>query len=470
MMRSRVLAGVATMAVVAAACGGGDSGGPQTEQGALDAVKRSQEAVLQGDADGVIDFLSAECRESIDEDEVRLALGFAAAFLGDEVDLDAIEVETSIEEFDGDTAEVSVEYVLPEDSAVDDLFFSTETIDVMYEDGKWVAEDCDFGDDSEQAADELNEELAAAGLAATRDDPAPAGNATPVGGGFTVSVDLFAPDAYEAVQSAGGFMSEPEPGNVLVLVDVTIGYRGSDEPVGVGELYFTGVGGTSAVGVDFYGCSGMEGELDAFGTALMSGGVTSGSICGEVPASDVDGLLLNVGPNFSDNLVFIDPAVPAASSTPVTGSTGPDPDGDLTEGRNAPIAVGTPTDVGEGWTMTVNGLNPDADGTLAANEFNDPAPAGSVFVLVDLTLEYEGEETGSATAIDLHMVGDSNLAVRSGSCSVSWDGELDRFSEVFDGGTLTGELCFRVPESDLDSIVLLATAEFGGDPEVFAVG
>jgi hypothetical protein len=389
-MRSRVLASVATAALVLAACGGGDSGGPQTEQGALDAVKKSQEAVFKGNADDVLDFLSAECRESVDEDEVKLVLGLTTAFLGDEVDLDAIEVETSIEEFDGDTAEVRVEYILPEDTDVEDLFFSSETVDVMYEDGKWVAEDCDFGDDTEQAADDLAEELAAAGLAATRDDPAPAGVATPVGGGFTVSVDAFDPDAYESVQAAGGFVNEPEAGNQLVRIDVTVGYQDSDEPVGVGEVYFTGVGGANAVGIDFYGCSGIEDELDAFGTALLSGGVTSGAICAEVPADDVTGMLLNVGPNFSDNLVFIDPAAPASTPTEVTGLTGPDPDGDLAAGRADPIPVGTATDVGEGWTVTVNGLNPDAAGTLAVNEFNDPPPSGSAFVLVDLTLQYEG--------------------------------------------------------------------------------
>ena len=105
-MRSRVLASVATAALVLAACGGGDSGGPQTEQGALDAVKKSQEAVFKGNADDVLDFLNAECRESVDEDEVKLVLGLATAFLGDEVDLDASEVETSIEEY-------TPQYLLP---------------------------------------------------------------------------------------------------------------------------------------------------------------------------------------------------------------------------------------------------------------------------------------------------------------------------------------------------------------------
>jgi hypothetical protein len=112
-----------SLAVVVAACGGGDGGGPQTEQGALDAVRKAQKAVLDGDSGAVINFMSAECRELVDEDEVKLMVGLAAAFIGDEIDLDAVEVSTEIESFSEAEAEVSVSYSMPEESAVDDLFF-----------------------------------------------------------------------------------------------------------------------------------------------------------------------------------------------------------------------------------------------------------------------------------------------------------------------------------------------------------
>jgi len=470
-MRSRVLAAVASTAIVVSACGGGSSsGGPQTEQGAMDAVANAQRALFSGDSGDVMNFLNADCRERVDEDEVKLLLAFAVGMLNEtDIDLDDVEITTSIDDYDGDTAEVKVEYVMPDGSDGDDsLFFSDERIDVMYEDGKWVAEDCDFSDDSEQQADELAEELEAAGLTGTRDDPVPAGTAAPVGQGFTVSIDAVDPDAFAAVEAGGGWASEPEAGNQLVMVDVTVGYSGSEEPVDVGDVSFTAVGGTSGVGVDFYGCSGLDDELRSYDTALMNGGVASGAICGEVPSSDIAGMVLNVGANFSDNTVFFDPAVSAASPTAVTGASGPQPDGDLTDDRNAPIPVGTATDIGEGWTLTVNGVDPDAAGTLAANEFNDPAAPGSAYVLVDVSLQFDGEGSGTGTAADLHLVGDSNVAARAG-CSVSWDGELDRFAEVFAGGTIQGELCFEVAAADVASAVLLAGAEWGEEPEVFAL-
>lgn len=459
------------MALVVAACGGGDSGGAQTEQGAMDAVAKAQRAVLDGDSGGVMGFLNAECRAGVDEDEVKLLLAFAVGLLSDaEFDLGDVEINTSIDEYDGDTAEVRVEYVMPDGSDGDDsLFFSDETVDVMYEDGKWVAEDCDFGDDSEQQADDLAEALESAGLAGTRDDPVPAGTAAPVGQGFTVSIDAVDPDAYDAVQAGGGWASEPAAGNQLVMIDVTVGYAGEEEPVDVGSVSFTAVGGTSGVGADLFGCSGLDTELESYNTGLMNGGVASGSICGEVPSADVAGMVLSVGVNFSDSSVFFDPATTGASTSPVVGASGPQPDGDLTDDRVDPIPVGTATDIGEGWTITVNGVDPDAAGTLAANEFNDPAAPGSAYVLVDVSLQYDGEESASATAVELRLVGDSNVASRSG-CSVSWDAELDRWADVFTGGTLTGEVCFEIPAGDVASALLLAGAEWGEDPEVFALG
>jgi hypothetical protein len=300
----------------------------------------------------------------------------------------------------------------------------------------------------------------------------PAQTASPVGKGFTVSVDTLDSDAYDAIEAAGGFISEPDAGNQLVMIDVTVGYSGEEEPAGVGDLNFQIVGGTSAVGVDLYGCSGLDARLDSYNYSLLSGGVVSGAICGEVPTDDIAGMLLNVGTNYDSNQVFFDPAASPASATAVSGSSGPSADGDLTADRTAPIAAGTATDIDEGWTLTVNGPDADAVAAIAAVDFNDPAPAGHEYYVVGITLEYGGEDSASATAVDISVVGDSNVATRAGSCSVSnFDGELDRFSDVFSGGTLTGGLCFLVSSADVDSLQLLATTDFfGGEPDVFAIG
>lgn len=452
-----------------AACGGGGPVSlPATEQGAADAVLAAQRGVLDGDGDAVIAFMSEECLETVDASEVRLAVRFVGALMEDEdLELGEIEIVTSVADFDGDTAEVEVDYVLP-DGAENDLLFGDTTVDVMYEGGRWVAEDCEFGDEGEIEADELADELAALGYAGSREDPIPFGVGAPVGAGFTVSVDAIDTDAYDAMEAAGAFYAEPEEGNAFVLVDVTVGYGGGDEPQSIGELSFSVVGGTSSVGHDVYGCSGLERELDSFGTSLMSGGVTSGALCGEVPIDDIDGLTIAIGRSFSDNTVFFDPT---ASGDPVavTGATGPQPNGDLSEGRQNAIAIGTATDVGEDWTVTVNGVSADAAGVIAENEWNDPAPAGFEYVLLDVTLAFDGDGSSSASAVTLDLVGDANVTTRAGDCSVSFDSQLDRFADVFSPGEVTGEVCFLVRSSDVPSLVLLTTAGWGDEPEVLAI-
>lgn len=469
---TRVTAAIAALAMVGAACGGGDgaSGGtPQTEEGAADAVRNAQRALLEGDGDGVLNFMSETCLETVDEDEVRLAVRFIESLVEDEdFELDEVDVETTVEEFDGDTAEVAVEYVLPDGAEDDDLFFGVTTLDVIYENGRWVEEGCSFGDEDAAEGEDLAAGLEALGYAGTRDDPVPFGVGAPVGAGFTVSIDAIDTDAKDTIDAGGGYYGDPDPGNQYVLVDVTVGYTGEDEPQSLGELSFSVVGGSSSVGVDLYGCSGYEGELNSYGTALMSGGVTSGALCGEVPSADVDGLALAVGRSFSDNTVFFDPSA-TGSPVPVEASTGPQPDAALTEDRQAPIAVGTATDVEEGWTLTVNGVVEDGDALIAAEDFNDPAPSGFEYVLVDLTLAFAGEGSASPSAVDIDVVGDSNVTRAGGSCSVTFEGQLDSFAEVFAPGEVSGAQCFLVASDDVDSLVLLATASWGDDPEVFAI-
>ena len=470
-MKGRRGAGaIAALAIVGAACGGGDAAEtPQTEAGAAEAVKRAQEGVLQGDGDAVLAFMSDECRATIDEDEIRLAVRFLGSlFEEDDVDLGDVEVITTLEEYDGDTAEVAIEYVLPDGLEDDGLFFNETTVDVVYENDRWVDAGCEFGDEDEIEADELATQLDALGYAGTRDDPIPLGVGAPVGAGFTVSVDAVNPDAKAEIDAGGGFYGDADPGNQYVLVDLTVGYSGSDEPASIGDLSFSVVGGSSSVGGDLFAGSGVARELSAYGTSLLTGGVTSGALCGQVPTADIDGMALAIERSFSDNTVFFDPTI-SGTAVAVEGASGPQPDGSLTAERQDPIAVGTATDVGEGWTLTVNGLNPDAAAVIAANDFNEPAPDGSEYVLVDVTLAFAGEGSMSPAAVDLDLVGDSNVAVGGGGCSVSFDSELDRFADVFAPGEVTGEVCFLVASSDVASLQLLGATGFGNEPEVFAV-
>lgn len=463
---------IAALAWASAGCGGGSVSDEATEEGAIAAVRRSQLGLLRGDADAVIGFLNQECRDSVDEDEIRLALGFIEAFIGDEVDLDKIEVDATIESFDGDTAEVAVTYQLPDGADADEFGFAESSIDILFENGKWVADGCDFGDGGAQAeADDLAEQLEALGYAGTRDDPVPTGVGAPVGDGFTVSIDGVDPDAAAAIEAGGGYVSEPDPGHRHVIVEATIGYVGEDEPMSIGSISFTGIGGSSASGTDFYGCNGMERELSTFSTRLLSGGVVSGYLCAEVPIDDIDGMLVDVGPSFGDLSVVFDPTASAATPSPVTGTPGPDPDGALAAGRENPIALGTATQLGDDWTLTVNGIRTDGTAVLAAaSEYNDPPATGIEYVLVDVTVAYSGDEPSYVSSVQMEAVGDGNVAIAGGSCSSSWDEALDMFTELYADGSVSGEVCFPVAASDVSSLQLLASSGWGEESEVFALG
>jgi hypothetical protein len=467
--RGRGTAMAAVITVVAAACGGSGGGAP-TEEGAMEAVEDLNRGLLRGDAGAVLDFLSQDCRDSIDEDQVTLGIAFISALMSEgDVDLDDIGITTSIEEFDGETASVLVEWDVP-DGADDGFGFEDETIDVVYEDGKWVSAECEFEDTSEADERALDEALAELGYAGTRDEPVPAGVAVPVGGGYYVSIDAVDTDPAARLEAEGAFMSEPEAGVQRVLVDVTVGFDGDGEPESVGGGSLSIVGGASAVGADLFGCSGAESELPMFRMSLMRGGAASGSVCADVPVDDVPGMVVSVSEGFGDRSVYFDPTTTA--STPVAFETvsGPHPDGELTEARQSPIALGTATDIGEGWTLTIDGANlAGTEAVLAASEFNTPPIEGEEYVLVTMTLAYDGEDDSSSPFdASIRVVGDSNVAISS-TCPISLDTQLDEFSDVFQGGAVSGDMCFRVPVDDTSSLVLLAATGFDEEFQVFAL-
>ena len=465
--RSKLI-GAAGLLFVVAACGGDSVGQPQTEEGALAAVKTATEGALQGKSGAVLNFLSAECRANVDEDEVKLAVSLAPAFFGDlfeDFDLGDIDAVPTIVSYEGDKARVDVAYRGPDGTDVDTLGLSSDTMNIEYDGKKWVDTGCDFEDTSQIDADRTADALAELGYAATREDPVPRSVGAPVGNGYVVSVDAMNPDGAAAIEAMDGFLSEPEPGEQFVLVSVTVGYNGSDEPQSVNGFNAQIIGGASSVGFDNFGCGSFDSQLSSSSSKLFAGGIISGDFCFVVPGEEIPGMLLSMQGGFgSDSGTIFDPNAAADTPVPVVGSTGPSADGDYTPGRQAPTALGQPVDLGDGWTITINGSEPDATATLlAANEFNDPPPAGFVYSLVDMTLAFDGdEEPSSIFSVSVDVVGDSNVS--GSNCSVSdVPDEIDRFADLFKGGSLSGNQCFVVNADDLDSLVVFASADFFSD-------
>lgn len=471
----RTISLFATAAIVASACGGGSSSPqPQTEEAAVEAATKAIRGTFVNNSGDVIDFLSEECRSNVDTGEVKQALALGQVFLqSDDYDLNDIGVTGTIKDFSPDAATVDVELIPPE--GADDLGFlslSSDEVDVIYENGKWVGTECDFEDTAESDAEDLQAELDAIGVAGTADDPAPASLAVPVGEGFTIAITDYTPDAAAMIEEIDGSPPFIEDGEMISLLAYDIAYNGTDEPSNLNSTNLQLVG-SDGVGISQTSCGNIPNQTYFGSTEVFTGGSRSTVACfSAAPAAFPTPPIVSVEAGFSGSAVFFDASATAESPTSVTGTTGPSPDGSLTDDRTAPNALGTAVDIGDGWTLTINDTNLDAEAdVIAANEFNDPAPEGEVYVLVDVTMGYDGDEaSASLFSVDLDLVGDSNLSANSSCSASSLPDELDTFSELFAGGSVTGSLCFLADANDVSSLVAYATGEpFSDNYEFFSL-
>ena len=459
-------------ALLAAGCGGGSATQPATEQGAQDAVKAGLIATLDGDIGGVYNFMSQGCQDSSDREDVKSTLLLVKLFLGDSgLDINSSTINTSITSFDGSTARVATEYVGPapeDDSGVE---FGSDDVKVFYENGRWVADDCEFGDSTEVDAEATGDALADMGLAGSRAEPVPADIAVPIGSGYSISFNGLDLNAEATIKAQDGFVSDHGPNEQLVIASVTIGYEDRVEPAQANSVTITAVG-PSSVAIDSWGCGNFDSALSNQAWEIFSGAVVAGDVCFVVPTDQVNGLVFRATVGFSDSAVFFDPSLSPASPSPVTGTTGPADGGDFSAARLAPTPKGEVADLGEGWTIKVLGFTPDASEIIAsAADWNDPAPVGRTYSLVDVAVTYDGtEEPASLLSLSFFVVGNSNVAVHR-NCNVSEiPNQLDKWGELYPGAAVSGQLCFAVPAGDLDSAVFYARATFfDDDPHVLAL-
>ena len=140
--------------------------------------------------------------------------------------------------------------------------------------------------------------------------------------------------------------------------------------------------------------------------------------------------------------------------------------------REAPLPVGqvatlesqgSPT-----WEVKVTGFNPDGtQAVLAENQFNDPPAPGHQFALVTVEATYVGTEQ-----TDTPLGGMTFSAVDDGNVSYDFDDTcgviptaLDNFGDVFQGGVVSGNICWSVESAHIDSLLLIVEPAFSFDAE-----
>lgn len=126
--------------------------------------------------------------------------------------------------------------------------------------------------------------------------------------------------------------------------------------------------------------------------------------------------------------------------------------------RESPLPIGTTAEIGGGWVASVVSVTPNANDLIAqTNQFNDLPEPGYQFFLVTIQATYEGEGSSVLPAGNtFSVVGDSSVAYTTygPGCGVLPD--PFQFTDVFEGGTIVGNVCFAVQSSDVDSLVMFS--------------
>lgn len=137
--------------------------------------------------------------------------------------------------------------------------------------------------------------------------------------------------------------------------------------------------------------------------------------------------------------------------------------------RDNPLALGETAENAD-WSVTVNSVTLNADEeVMAENEFNDPAPEGSSYALINADVTYNGEES------EMLMMGvDISYVSEGGETYNAWDSiavtpePLDSAAELYNGGTESGNVAVAVPD-DGEGVVRVRLGLFDTEDAFFAV-
>jgi len=126
--------------------------------------------------------------------------------------------------------------------------------------------------------------------------------------------------------------------------------------------------------------------------------------------------------------------------------------------KAAPVPLGHTFDLGNSWSIKVVGVTANATSqVLAANQFNTAPPAGYQDFMVTVQAAYSG--SGSSNWFhdnsSFYSVGASAVGYTTfdNDCGVA-PNAFPEFTDVFTGGTVTGNVCWQIKSSDATSLIM----------------
>ena len=138
--------------------------------------------------------------------------------------------------------------------------------------------------------------------------------------------------------------------------------------------------------------------------------------------------------------------------------------------RENPYPIGSAITQGD-WTVTVNSVNLDATQALAdENLFNEAAPDGSTYILVNVTATYIGADAAGDSpfvSVDYVTAGGNTISMTD-TFAVAPDA-FPQMTTLYEGASATGNISLAVPTEGITEGVLAVSPHLLGDTVFVAV-
>ena len=134
--------------------------------------------------------------------------------------------------------------------------------------------------------------------------------------------------------------------------------------------------------------------------------------------------------------------------------------------RSLPMPTGKDIEFGNGAAVTVEGLKQNANQLIQQHDaWTDPPPSGHQFLLVEVTVTNRGDDPIDIYWVDsLALVGESNVSYdQIGDECWTYPDEINTSKTIFPSGSLTGNICFTVKSSDVDSLLMYMGPDSDGN-------
>lgn len=146
-------------------------------------------------------------------------------------------------------------------------------------------------------------------------------------------------------------------------------------------------------------------------------------------------------------------------------------DADAEEGtRSNPLAIGSTISDSE-WDVTINSVDLDAtDVILAENPFNEAPGDGNVYIMVEVTATYTGDNPeGETPWVTVEYVSAGGNSFASHDSMVVAPHRFDSLETLYEGASATGNISIEVPAEEITEGTLKVSPGLFSDAVFFAV-